>query len=119
LDARKGIWRAIDNTDSLNKSTTVVTARTLFEKVAYHEKSNTSLVFCAPQTGRTHQLRAHLRYLGFTIINDELDDLREDVKGTNYWLRDDKTTFRFELPNIEFMFINLHAWYHRSAIYLY
>lgn len=112
LDARKGIWRAVDKIESFNGSNAVVSARTIFEKISYHEKSNTSLVFCAPQTGRTHQLRAHLRYLGFTIINDNLDDIREtDLQvSTNYWLRDDKTTFRFEIPNIKLMYINLHAW---------
>lgn len=31
-----------------------------------------SLVLCRPLTGRTHQIRVHLRYLGFPISNDPL-----------------------------------------------
>ncbi|KAI8902132.1 pseudouridine synthase [Globomyces pollinis-pini] len=32
----------------------------------------TSLVKCEPKTGRTHQIRVHLQYLGFPIANDPL-----------------------------------------------
>ena len=45
-------------------------AETEFEFLFYDEKSNTSVVKCYPKTGRTHQIRIHLRSLGFPIAND-------------------------------------------------
>lgn len=42
--------------------------KTIFERLSYDGK--TSLVRCKPLTGRTHQIRVHLRYLGFPIAND-------------------------------------------------
>ena len=45
-------------------------AETDFEKIFYDEKSNTSVVLAKPRTGRTHQIRIHLRYLGYPIAND-------------------------------------------------
>ena len=43
---------------------------TEFEFLFYDEKSNTSVVKCYPKTGRTHQIRIHLKCLGFPIAND-------------------------------------------------
>ncbi|CCF57104.1 hypothetical protein KAFR_0C01090 [Kazachstania africana CBS 2517] len=45
-------------------------ARTIFKRISYD--GNTSIVQCKPLTGRTHQLRVHLQYLGFPIANDPL-----------------------------------------------
>ena len=45
-------------------------AKTIIEKVFYDENSNTSVVRAHPKTGRTHQIRIHLRYLGYPIAND-------------------------------------------------
>ncbi|KAF7726409.1 hypothetical protein EC973_008743 [Apophysomyces ossiformis] len=44
--------------------------KTIFERIAYDGK--TSVVRCKPLTGRTHQIRVHLRYLGYPIANDPL-----------------------------------------------
>ncbi|KAI9013637.1 pseudouridine synthase, partial [Hyaloraphidium curvatum] len=45
-------------------------ATTIFEKLSYN--GHTSVVQCQPLTGRTHQIRVHLRYLGHPIANDPL-----------------------------------------------
>lgn len=45
-------------------------AVTLFQRLATDGQE--SLVLCSPQTGRTHQIRVHLQYLGYPIINDHL-----------------------------------------------
>lgn len=47
-------------------------AVTKFQKVCYDSASGTSLVLCTPLTGRTHQIRVHLQYLGYPIANDPI-----------------------------------------------
>ncbi|KAJ2745060.1 DRAP deaminase [Coemansia sp. BCRC 34301] len=45
-----------------------------------------SIVYCRPKTGRTHQIRVHLQFLGFPIANDPLYCNREvwgDDMGKN------------------------------------
>ncbi|XP_051245633.1 RNA pseudouridylate synthase domain-containing protein 2 isoform X2 [Dicentrarchus labrax] len=44
--------------------------RTVFQKLSFNGK--TSVVRCLPLTGRTHQIRVHLQYLGFPILNDPI-----------------------------------------------
>lgn len=44
--------------------------RTVFNRLSFNGK--TSVVRCLPLTGRTHQIRVHLQYLGFPIINDPI-----------------------------------------------
>jgi 23S rRNA pseudouridine1911/1915/1917 synthase len=41
-----------------------------------------SLVQCKLETGRTHQIRAHMKYLGHPLFNDELYGGNDIVKGT-------------------------------------
>jgi 23S rRNA pseudouridine1911/1915/1917 synthase len=41
-----------------------------------------SLVECRLETGRTHQIRAHMKYLGHPLFADELYGGKEIVKGT-------------------------------------
>ncbi|KAI5102231.1 RNA pseudouridylate synthase domain-containing protein 2 [Silurus meridionalis] len=45
-------------------------SRTVFQKLSYNGRS--SVVRCLPLTGRTHQIRVHLQYLGFPILNDPI-----------------------------------------------
>ena len=44
--------------------------RTEFERISY--KDGVSILSCRPFTGRMHQIRVHLQYLGFPIANDPL-----------------------------------------------
>nr|XP_054748934.1 LOW QUALITY PROTEIN: pseudouridylate synthase RPUSD2-like [Lytechinus pictus] len=44
--------------------------KTTFERLSYD--GETSIVKCYPHTGRMHQIRVHLQYLGFPIVNDPL-----------------------------------------------
>lgn len=37
---------------------------TTFQLVGYNEKTNISVVLCFPHSGRMHQIRVHLQYLG-------------------------------------------------------
>ncbi|KAJ1740273.1 DRAP deaminase [Coemansia sp. RSA 989] len=45
-------------------------SETEFEKL--FSEDGYSVVYCRPKTGRTHQIRVHLQFLGFPIANDPL-----------------------------------------------
>lgn len=47
-------------------------AETEFFRISYDPKSDTSIVKCHPLTGRTHQIRVHLQYMGHPIANDPI-----------------------------------------------
>lgn len=56
-------------------------ARTVFRRLAYYpvpaandtkQREGYSIVRCMPLTGRTHQLRVHLQFLGHPITNDPI-----------------------------------------------
>lgn len=47
-------------------------AETEFRRISYDPDTDTSVVKCHPLTGRTHQIRVHLQYLGYPIANDPL-----------------------------------------------
>lgn len=123
-DAQLGKWNFVKDKEHLKElekkliTSEIKSAFTLFECLGYDEKSDSSLLFCAPLTGRTHQLRLHLKYLGFTIINDEFSD--GPSKKDNHWesVYDINGTFIGEdldpikenpEPDIRRMVIHLHA----------
>lgn len=59
------------------KNESGASAKTVFrvlKRLAAH-----TLVACKPLTGRTHQIRAHLEYLGFPILGDKLYGNDDDV----------------------------------------
>jgi len=66
--------------------------RTEFERLSYN--GVTSVVLCRPFTGRMHQIRVHLQYLGFPVMNDPLYNHTvfgpEKGKGGNIGKTDEK-----------------------------
>ncbi|KAE8244684.1 hypothetical protein A4X13_0g6368 [Tilletia indica] len=46
--------------------------QTIFKRISYDADTDTSVVYCRPITGRTHQIRVHAQYLGYPIPNDPL-----------------------------------------------
>ena len=44
--------------------------KTIFRRISY--KDGVSIVRCLPKSGRMHQIRVHLQFLGFPISNDPL-----------------------------------------------
>ncbi|GLB37931.1 putative RNA pseudouridylate synthase [Lyophyllum shimeji] len=45
-------------------------AKTIFNRIRYDANTDTSVVLCRPMTGRSHQIRVHLQFLGHPIAND-------------------------------------------------
>jgi tRNA pseudouridine synthase 8/2,5-diamino-6-(5-phospho-D-ribitylamino)-pyrimidin-4(3H)-one deaminase len=45
---------------------------TIFTRTSYDAETDTSVLYCRPITGRTHQIRAHVQYLGHPIPNDPI-----------------------------------------------
>ena len=43
-----------------------------------------TLISCRLETGRTHQIRAHMKYLGHTLFNDERYGGHKILKGTTF-----------------------------------
>jgi 23S rRNA pseudouridine1911/1915/1917 synthase len=56
-----------------------VTHYKTLEKFGY-----TSLIECRLETGRTHQIRAHMKYAGHPLFNDETYGGNKILKGTTY-----------------------------------
>ena len=77
---------------------------TEFERVSYN--GETSVVLCYPLTGRTHQIRIHLQYLGYPITNDPLYNMpgvwgAGNGKGGKY---------AYSKEEIELNFLNAHSY---------
>ncbi|PCH33259.1 pseudouridine synthase [Wolfiporia cocos MD-104 SS10] len=45
-------------------------AKTIFKRMHYDSNTDTSVVHCRPMTGRSHQIRVHLQFLGHPVAND-------------------------------------------------
>lgn len=58
---------------------TAVTHYKVLERLGY-----VTLVQCRLETGRTHQIRVHMKHIGHTLFNDERYGGNEVLKGTNF-----------------------------------
>lgn len=67
-------------------------------KVLERFKENT-LIECQLETGRTHQIRAHLAYIGFPIVNDPLYGKNEKNTDFKQYLHSYKITFKHPITN--------------------
>ena len=56
-----------------------VTHYKVLERLGY-----VTVVQCVLETGRTHQIRAHMKYIGHTLFNDERYGGNEILKGTTF-----------------------------------
>ncbi|KAF8161762.1 hypothetical protein K438DRAFT_306698 [Mycena galopus ATCC 62051] len=45
-------------------------AKTVFKRIRYDSNTDTTVVLCTPFTGRSHQIRVHLQFLGYPVAND-------------------------------------------------
>lgn len=56
-----------------------VTHYKVLERLGY-----VTLIQCRLETGRTHQIRVHMKHIGYTLFNDERYGGNEILKGTNF-----------------------------------
>jgi 23S rRNA pseudouridine1911/1915/1917 synthase len=78
-----------------------------FSKIQYRKLSTVyysllTLLNCFPLTGRTHQIRVHLKHIGFPIVSDEKYGGRKTVRLDRRWCpRQFLHAFKLELNHPE------------------
>ncbi|TWO34434.1 RluA family pseudouridine synthase [Seonamhaeicola sediminis] len=65
--------------DEANKGKPAVTHYKVIERLGY-----VTLVSCKLETGRTHQIRVHMKHIGHTLFNDERYGGEKILKGTTF-----------------------------------
>ena len=68
-----------DGDDADEKGKPAVTHYNVIERLGY-----VTLVTCKLETGRTHQIRVHMKYIGHTLFNDERYGGERILKGTTF-----------------------------------
>jgi len=106
-------------------------SETDFKVICYDPDLNVTIVKCYPKTGRTHQIRVHLKSIGHPIENDKIyRTIFEVEKNIEYWKKQEKlvlndVNFTINeknqvIPNIpgeEFEEIYLHAYKYKFGAY--
>lgn len=71
-----GLQKVLETTYSFSQKTR--TAVTEYKPIGHYEykKNDLTLLEVKPKTGRMHQIRVHLKYLGFPIIGDPLYNIK-------------------------------------------
>ena len=67
------------NQDDLHKGKSAVTHFKVLEHLGY-----VTLVSCKLETGRTHQIRVHMKHIGHTLFNDQRYGGNTILKGTTF-----------------------------------
>ena len=65
--------------DEADKGKPAITHFEVLERLGY-----VTLVRCKLETGRTHQIRVHMKYIGHTLFNDERYGGEKILKGTTF-----------------------------------
>lgn len=65
--------------DDLEKGKPAVTHYKVLERLGY-----VTLISCKLETGRTHQIRVHMKHIGHTLFNDERYGGERILKGTTF-----------------------------------
>lgn len=65
--------------DEADKGKPAVTHYSVLERLGY-----VTLVSCKLETGRTHQIRVHMKHIGHTLFNDERYGGEKVLKGTTF-----------------------------------
>lgn len=65
--------------DEAEKGKPAVTHFKVLERLGY-----VTLISCRLETGRTHQIRVHMKYIGHTLFNDERYGGEKILKGTSF-----------------------------------
>jgi len=65
--------------DEAEKGKSAITHYKVLERLGY-----VTLVSCKLETGRTHQIRVHMKYIGHTLFNDERYGGERILKGTTF-----------------------------------
>ena len=65
--------------DDIEKGKPAITHYKVLERLGY-----VTLVSCKLETGRTHQIRVHMKHIGHTLFNDERYGGEKILKGTTF-----------------------------------
>ncbi len=82
--------------DEVNRKKMAVTAnhskKAITRVKVLKRYKNYTLIECILETGRTHQIRVHLAYIGYPLYNDPVYD-KEIIKGFGQFLHSSEITF--------------------------
>ena len=88
------IGRDIDNRQKMK--VTDINAKdaiTHFRVIKRFQKVNQTLIECKLETGRTHQIRVHMAYIGYPIYNDPVYGKRKNTTSFGQFLHSKKISF--------------------------
>lgn len=94
------IGRDIDNRQKM-KITDINSkdAITHFRVLKRFNKDNKTLIECKLDTGRTHQIRVHMQYIGYPIYNDPVYGKRRETSEFGQFLHSKRITFTHPITN--------------------